>query len=274
MPYSSKNGYRIYYEVSGEGPPLVLIHANPFDHRLWTYQIARFSAFYRTIAIDLRGYGRSDKPENAFTLEDLSNDVLGVCADEGIERAIFAGVSVGSGIAMFIGLHRPEIVNALILVGGSSRGPTQLQKIVDGFATTDLATYMLQLMRGYVAPGFADAGLGKWWLDRFVENAHALSAASIARVFIARGTHDMSAQVSRIRAPTLVINGEYDVSLDAGRETSKLIPQAKHAIIPNTGHACCIEDPQTFDAEMIAFLSENSLWAGPEMTDAKDREKK
>src|SRR5690606_13458735 len=99
MPYSTTNGPRIYYEVSGEGPPLVLIHANPFDHRLWAYQVARFSPFSKTIPMDLQGDGRSDKPETPFTLGDLSNDVLGVCKDEGVERAIFAGVSVGSGIA-------------------------------------------------------------------------------------------------------------------------------------------------------------------------------
>ena len=123
MPYSQSNGLRIYYETYGEGPPLVLIHANPFDHRLFVYQIAHFSVFYRVIAIDLRGYGRSDKPEQAFTLSDLTRDVLGVCADLGVRRAIFAGVSVGSGIAMQIALDHPDMVRGIVLVGGSSRGP-------------------------------------------------------------------------------------------------------------------------------------------------------
>ena len=88
MPYSTRNGLRIHYEVHGDGPPLVLIHANPFDRRLWMFQVARFSAFYRVIAVDLRGYGLSDKPNTPFTLADMKNDVLGVCADEGITRAI------------------------------------------------------------------------------------------------------------------------------------------------------------------------------------------
>ena len=53
MPFS-KGKVRIYYEVSGDGPPLVLIHANPYDHRLWTYKIQTFSQMYRTIAVDIR----------------------------------------------------------------------------------------------------------------------------------------------------------------------------------------------------------------------------
>ena len=50
MPYSTANGLRIYYQVSGEGPAFVLVHANPFDHRLWLYQIAQFSSYFRASA--------------------------------------------------------------------------------------------------------------------------------------------------------------------------------------------------------------------------------
>src|SRR5438876_1158420 len=68
MSYCSVNGIKIYYEVSGEGVPLLLIHANPFDHRLWQYQIASFSTFFKVVAVDLRGYGHSDKPTTDTTL--------------------------------------------------------------------------------------------------------------------------------------------------------------------------------------------------------------
>ena len=67
MPYSTSNGVKIYYEVSGEGFPFVMIHANPFDHNLWMYQIAHFSTHFKVIAIDIRGYGRSDKPDRKST---------------------------------------------------------------------------------------------------------------------------------------------------------------------------------------------------------------
>ena len=79
MPYCSVNGIRIYYAVSGEGFPLLLIHANPFDHRLWLYQIASFSTFSKVIAVDLRGYGHSDKPTSKTSLAMMAEDVMGVC---------------------------------------------------------------------------------------------------------------------------------------------------------------------------------------------------
>ena len=54
MPFADNRGVRIYYECYGDGPPLVLVHANPFDHRLFTYQIARFSPHFRIVAPDIR----------------------------------------------------------------------------------------------------------------------------------------------------------------------------------------------------------------------------
>ena len=98
MPFASNKEVRIYYEVYGDGPTMVLVHANPFDHRLFTYQIARWSPYFRIVALDIRGYGRSDKPETGFSLQDMADDVLAVCAQERITRAVLMGVSVGSGI--------------------------------------------------------------------------------------------------------------------------------------------------------------------------------
>jgi pimeloyl-ACP methyl ester carboxylesterase len=262
MPYSTRNGLRIHYEVHGEGPPIVLVHANPFDRRLWTYQVARYSAFYRVVAVDLRGYGHSDKPVTPFTLADMKDDVLGVCADEGISRAIFMGVSVGSGIAMLTGLDHPEMCDAIVLVGGSSNGPQDVESIVKGFRQETLGAYLMELMRGYVAPGFADTKLGHWLLSLFVERADTLSAQCIAQIFRARGSCDMTARLKDMRTPTLVVNGAHDNSLIRGGITASLVPDAVHAVIPDTGHACVIEDPDAFDRHVIAFLAANGLWRG------------
>jgi Predicted hydrolases or acyltransferases (alpha/beta hydrolase superfamily) len=84
MPVSRANGLDIYYEKTGSGPPLVLIHALPFDHNLWLYQVERFSSHFTTLAMDLRGLGRSAKPHTPFSLGDMGNDILGILKDEGV----------------------------------------------------------------------------------------------------------------------------------------------------------------------------------------------
>ena len=259
MPYSSANGIKIYYEVSGEGLPFVMVHANPFDHYLWIYQIAHFSTYFKVIAIDIRGYGRSDKPTTPFSLKDMAGDILGVCGDEGARQAILGGVSVGSGIALLLGLDYPDMFKALILVGGNSGGAGSIEERIHGYMKIGLAKYHIQHLKELVAPDFPETKLGRYLLNTFVERDPRLSGESIAQIFRARGGTDMTPRLATMRVPTLVINGEYDNSLKAGQRTASLIPGAVHKILPKTGHACNIEDPAGFDEFVVEFLRENNL---------------
>ncbi|MGB7949280.1 MAG: alpha/beta hydrolase, partial [Candidatus Binatia bacterium] len=233
--------------------------ANPFDHNLWMYQIAHFSTYFRVIAIDIRGYGRSDKPTSPFTLNDMANDVLGVCRDQGVKEAIVGGVSVGSGMALLLGLDHPEMCKALILVGGNSGGAGSIEDRIRGYTSIGIEKYHRQHLKELVAADFPETKLGGYLLDTFVERDPWLSGESIAQIFRARGGTDMTFRLGSIKVPTLVINGEYDNSLAAGRKTASLVPGAVHKVLPKTGHACCIEDPAGFDSLVIEFLSAHGL---------------
>ncbi|MEX0804046.1 MAG: alpha/beta hydrolase [Candidatus Binatia bacterium] len=257
--YSTANGIKIYYETSGEGFPFVMVHANPFDHNLWMYQIAHFSTFFKVIAVDIRGYGRSDKPATPFSLKDMANDVLGVCRDEGVKEAILGGVSVGSGMAILLGLDHPEIFKALILVGGSSGGGGSIDERIHGYTKIGIGKYHIRHLRELVAPDFADSKLGAYLLNTFVNRDPWLSGQSIAQIFRARGGTDMTPRLASMKVPTLVINGEYDNSLKGGKLTASLISGAAHRILPKTGHACNIEDPAGFDELVIEFLRAKNL---------------
>jgi pimeloyl-ACP methyl ester carboxylesterase len=265
MPMADNGGVRIHYEVSGAGRPFVFVHANPFDHRLWLYQVAQLCDRFRCISVDIRGYGRSDKPETPFTLADMKDDVLAVLRAEQVDRAIFCGCSVGSGMALLAALDNPAMVEALILVGGSSKGGAIHNARVASFeGTTDLRAYLESYIRELVAPEFPRTRHGRWVLDLFTANAHALRQRSIANIHRARGGCDMSGRLGEVRVPTLVVNGIHDNSLAGGRETAAGIAGARHVVLPNTGHACPIEDPDAFNAAVAAFLTDHGLW--PEAT--------
>lgn len=258
MPYSTRNGVRIYYEVSGEGMPMVLVHANPFDHRLWLYQVAHFSTWFKVVAVDIRGYGRSDKPAGEFSILDMAEDVLGVCDDLGIDEAVLMGASVGSGIALMLGLEQPALFRAIVLVGGDSGG-TNFDGRINGYGNLGVARYHREHLRELVAPQFAQSRLGAYLLDRFAEVGTSLSGATIAQIFRARAATDMTPRLPTMTVPTLVINGEFDISLEAGRKTASMIPNAVHRILPGTGHACCIEDPAGFDEIVVSYLHAEHL---------------
>jgi pimeloyl-ACP methyl ester carboxylesterase len=265
MPISRANGLDIYYQTSGVGPPLVLIHALPFDHHLWLYQVARFSSRLRTIAMDLRGWGRSAKPRSPFTLAAMGRDILGVLADEGVTSdAVVLGCSIGSKLALMLACDRPDLFSAAILVGGNSGPQPQLDRRIAGYranhAAGALADYHLDHLRYGVSEAFADSPLGRYLIAGFAERGHALDPEAIAQVFQALITCDLTAKLPAYRRPTLIVNGEHDNALPGGRRTAALIPHAEHRILPRTGHCCFLEDPAGFEAIVRNFLVRHGLW--------------
>jgi pimeloyl-ACP methyl ester carboxylesterase len=112
-------GVGIEYEVSGEGAPVVLLHGFPDSGRLWRHQVpALVQAGFKTIVPDLRGYGRSDKPQEArsYTMDLLVADVLGVMSAAGIERAHVVGHDWGAGVAWAIASRAAERVDHLVVL--------------------------------------------------------------------------------------------------------------------------------------------------------------
>ena len=266
MPTSRANGANIQYEKAGSGPPLVLIHAMPFDHNLWLYQVERFSAHFTTIAMDLRGWGASAKPRDPFTLEDMGRDVMGVLADEDIRGdAVVMGCSVGSKIALMLACDHPGIFKAAILVGGNSGLQAQFDHRIAAYraehAAGTLRAYHLGHLRYGVTGAWADSPIGRYLLDGFAERADGkLDPDSIARVFEAVGTSDLTPKLPAYWTPTLIVNGEHDNALKGGTLTASLIKQAQHKVLPGTGHCCFIEDPARFNAWVRDFLIEAKAW--------------
>jgi 3-oxoadipate enol-lactonase len=265
MAVSRANGLEIYYEKTGSGPPLVLIHALPFDHNLWLYQVERFSSRFTTIAMDLRGWGRSAKPRTAFSLSDMGDDILGVLADAGIAAgAVALGCSIGSKLALLLACTRPDIFRAAILVGGNSGPQNQFDHRIAAYrehqAAGTLKDYHLGHLRHGVTQAWADSPPGRYLLQGFVERGSKLDAESIVQVFQALTTSDLTPLLPAYKSPTLIVNGEFDNALKGGMRTASLIPHAEHKILPGTGHCCFLEDPAGFDALMRDFLARNELW--------------
>jgi 3-oxoadipate enol-lactonase len=265
MPLSRANGLDIYYEKVGSGPPLVLIHALPFDHNLWLFQVERLSAHFTTLAMDLRGWGRSAKPRTPFSLGDMGNDILGVMQDEAVSAgAIVLGCSIGSKLALMLACDRPDLFTAAILVGGNSGPQAQFDHRIAAYrehqAAGTLKAYHLGHLRHGVTQAWADTPTARYLLDGFVERGAALDADSIAQVFGALTVSDLTSRLPAYKSPTLIVNGELDNALKGGTRTASLILHAEHKIIPGAGHCCFLEDPATFDALLRDFLHRNRLW--------------
>jgi pimeloyl-ACP methyl ester carboxylesterase len=259
MPVSKHNGVEIYYETAGRGPALVMLHAIPFDHRLWTYQVMRFSTWFRCIAVDLRCWGRSAKVREPFTFRDMADDIVGVMDDEGAREAIVMGCSVGSKLALMLGVDDPARFKGVIMVGGNSGPQHQFEHRIKGYREEPLPTYRKAHLEFGVSKAFAQSAHGQYLLDSFMDATEGLDGEAIGRVFEAMSVADVQPKLATFRTPSLVINGEFDGALPRGTETAKMIPGARHVILKGAGHACNLEDPQAFDAAVISFLGDHGL---------------
>ncbi len=259
MPYSIRNGVKNYYEVSGEGFPLVLMHANPFDRRMFLYQVAHFSTFMKVINIDLRAYGYSDKPATPVAMTDLCDDVVAVCRQEGASQAVFAGVSVGGVMGLQLGLDHPELFKALILVGCSSMPGDRYQSRIDGYVGQGVGKFHIQHLTDLVSKEFPQTKLGNYLLSMHTEMDSRLNANAIAEIFDALQHRDLTARLPELKMPVLIMNGEFDNSLKRSKEMSTRIAGAEHRTIQGAGHACCLEDPATFDSHVLDFLKKHGF---------------
>lgn len=260
MPYCTRGGVKTHYEVSGEGYPLVLVHANPFDRRLFIYQVAHFSTYFKVVNIDLRAYGYSDKPAIPITMTDLCDDVLAVCQQENVTEAVFAGVSVGGVIGLQLGLDHPELFKALILVGCSSMPGDRYGSRIEGYLKQGVAKFHIQHLTDLASKDFAQSKMGRYLLGMHTEMDSSLSASAIAEIFNALQNRDLTSRLPEFKMPVLIMNGEFDNSLKRSKEMSTRIAGAEHRTIPGAGHACCLEDPATFDENVLAFLKKHKFF--------------
>lgn len=267
MPYSTRDGVKTYYEVSGEGPPMVLLHATPYDHSLWLYQIAHFSAWFRVIAVDSRCFGRSDKIETPFQYVEMAKDVEALCAEEGVKDAVLMGGSLGCRLGVYLGHERPDLFKAVVLVGGNVQVSRSGLTVSDQRRTERakryaegplLESYSWQLNEG-VYEKFPKTKLGRYLIDLFIERAPWMSGPAVARVFEASPDFELTSRLPHIKIPFLVITGEHDRSIDGAKETARLIPGGVHKTLTGAGHVCTFEEPAGFDALVIDFLKSHGM---------------
>jgi 3-oxoadipate enol-lactonase len=121
MPYVKVNDIQMYYEIHGDGEPLLLIVGLATDISEWDGIIRWLAKTYKVLAFDNRGAGRTDKPDTLYSIEMMADDTAGLMQALGIQQAHILGISMGGRIALALALQHPKSVKKLVLVSTSAR---------------------------------------------------------------------------------------------------------------------------------------------------------
>ncbi len=261
MPKIKANGIELYYEIHGNGEPLVLIGGLGADIFLWFRQTPELCKHFKVIVFDNRGAGESDKPEVPYTMPMFAADTAGLLQALGISRAHVMGASLGGFIAQEFVLTYPEMVNRLVLAATSFGGPHSVPTPKETFAamlnrTGNPETDIRNSFKLFTTAEWQEAH--PEIVNEYVQwrVAHPQPVPAYQRQAAATMGFDFEGRVSQITAPTLIMHAENDrvVPVENARLLAGKIPNSKLVIFPKVGHAFNIELADEYNRTAIEFL--------------------
>ena len=255
------NGVTLAVEVRGDGPAVLFVHGYPFDHTIWTHQVAALDGWCR-IAPDLRGMGQSDAPDLGYSMETYAADLAGLLDLLGARDAVLVGLSMGGYIAFEFLRRWRERVRALVLVDTRAEADTPEGRMARETAAATAREQGAEAIAESLLPKVLGAStLGA--SQATVERVRAMMAATpVAGIVGALGAmRDRSDSTPLLAGldglPTLVLVGDEDeVTPPAqAKAMAEAIPGASLVVIRSAGHLAPLERPvETTDA-ITAFLA-------------------
>lgn len=258
-------GGSLYYEMAGDGQAVVLLHASVADSAMWDEQFGEFARRYRVICYDIRGFGRSKTEEVEFSHREDLHDLL---RHLGVERVHVVGASRGAQIAAEYAVEHPEMVSALVLVAGGLGGlggePTEAEMalIMEMDAAEEagewerVAAMDVRIWAdGPLQPeGRAPEGLREKMRGMCLNNYTTHATQGIAQPLVP----PVSKRLAEIKAPTLIVVGDYDVSSIQAMvdRLAEGIAGARKVVIAGTAHMVPMEKYEEFNEVVLGFFGE------------------
>jgi pimeloyl-ACP methyl ester carboxylesterase len=265
---ATDDGVGLYYEETGTGTPIVFVHEFADDCRGYEAQLRHFGARYRAIAYNARGYPPSDVPEDPrrYSQARARDDIRAVLDALALDKAHIVGISMGGFATLHFGLAYPDRALSLVVAGcGYGAEPGKRQQFHDETAKTiamiegeGMAVASRSYALGPSRVQFQNKDPRGWreFADRLAGHSTRGSALTMRGVQAQRPSlWDLTDAMLRLDVPTLVMTGdEDDPCLEPGLLMKRTIPTAALVVVPNTGHAVNLEEPDIFNRCLDDFF--------------------
>lgn len=260
MPFVEVDGLEIHYEMEGTGHPLIILHGLGNNSQSWKNQLDGLKSNFTVIAWDAPGYGKSSDPKEEYRGFDQFADVLKGFIDKlNYQKVYLLGHSMGSAIAIDFCNRYTEMVAKLIIADptrGSAGGTkveneSKLQTRINNINKLDPKELAKQRVPNLLAPNAKEEIIKE--AERIMSQVRPLGYRSVAYSLYNLNNMDI---LPKISVPTLIICGEMDKATPVSESQifHDQIPGSKFVIIPNTGHLCYQEDPESFNNVVVDFL--------------------
>lgn len=261
MPFVSCNGIKIYYEIHGEGMPLVLISGLGGDHFFWQSSLEVLSAQFKVITFDTRGIGQTDVPMESYSLDIFANDLIALMDELQIEKAHILGFSMGGNIALTLALKYPERIFKLIIAASHAVMSTQIRLFVDAVLDVYERGISTKQMFDLICPwlfsnSFLSNPQNTAYLQYDENEPHQQPVYAWKNQYLAQREYNVVGSISKIKLPTLIIAGELDLfgTLEDAKILNDGIEHSILKIVPKSGHLMNYENPELFHEYILGFL--------------------
>lgn len=254
------NGIEMNYELSKEkdAPVVVLSHSLACSMVMWQPQLEVLESHFRVLRYDMRGHGKSEANEGAYTLEQLAADVIGLLDALELDRVHFVGLSIGGMIGQCLALNYADRLQTLALCDTAAIIPEEAKPLFEE---------RIRRARDQGMEALVEETLERWFTQPYlkqnspeVERIRNQILATPVAGFIGCSKAILGLnyveRLSQIKLPTLIIVGEDDpgTPVAASEAIHKRIQNSKLVVLPSAAHLCNIEQTDAFNAALLPFL--------------------
>ena len=263
--YADSKGVKIYYQIRGEGDPLVLIMGFGADGNVWEKHVAEYQKHFKCILIDNRGVGKSDQPAGPYNTDMMADDVVAVMDHAAVDVARVAGISMGGAIAQKLALNHPTRVRCLALISTwpsfNQYAKTVYENLKKLRVTSNPADFMELLQLWIFAPPFYEQGHSslKEGQVSAANNKEPQSTDGFNGQLDACINHDSVDRLKEITVPTLITVGEMDIFTppEFSKTLHREIEHSIYVSFPDGGHVHHWEDLDRFNRITTEFFLKN-----------------